>query len=164
MLLIGTLDAQEKVYFDIKTSLEEKTSLLPVELGATLVFSQSNWAGVLELGEDFCIYLKNYRRKVTHNYIYIAMDVELREPGTLKAGKLLSTREIRVKIDRNEDTSLATELYHLIKTGFELSAVDSHNEAVVIGKLVEESALSMYKSIFQKQTIGEYPEAVFASN
>jgi hypothetical protein len=161
-LLTNPLHAQDKVYFDIKTSLEEKRAMLPVELGTTLVLSQSDWAGVLELGEDFCIYLKNYRRKVTRNTIYVAVDIELCKPGTLKAGQLLDSHEIRVKINRDADVSLATELYQMLKSGFEISAASSHNEAIIVGKLVEESVRDMYISLFRKQTNTKAQVTIFA--
>ncbi|MBU0712495.1 hypothetical protein KJ762_10220 [bacterium] len=152
VLLSGIVTAQDRVYFDIKTTFDEKTELLPVELGTTLVFSQSDWAGILELGEDYCIFMRNYRRKETRSAIYISLDIEMRKPGTFKAGDILGTRTIRLKINRDDTVSSATEFYNLIKSGFDISEDDYHNETIIIGKVVEKTAWTLYRSIQGNRT------------
>jgi len=144
--------AQNRVYFDIKTSFDEKTELLLVELGTTLVFAQSDWAGVLEIGEDYCILIRNYRRKETSNAVYITLDVELCQPGTFRAGNILGTHAIRLKIKREDAASTASGFYRLIKSGFDLSDSDFHNEAIIIGKVVEKTAWTLYRSIQGNRT------------
>ena len=152
VLFSGMVTAQDRVYFDIKTTFDEKTDLLPIELGTTLVFSQSDWAGILEIGEDYCIFMRNYRRKETHNAVFISLDIELRNPGTFKAGDILGNRTIRLKINRDDTVSPATEFYHLIKSGFDISEDDYHNETIIIGKVVEKTTWALYRSIQGNRT------------
>ncbi|MBN2601925.1 MAG: hypothetical protein JXR87_08030 [Candidatus Marinimicrobia bacterium] len=152
VLLTGVVTAQEKVYFDIKTTFEEKAELLPVELGTTLVFSQSDWAGILEIGEDYCIFMRNYRRKEINQAVFISLDIELRKPGTFKAGEILGNRTVRLKINRDNTVSSATELYNLVKSGFDISENDYHNETIIIGKVIEKTAWTLYRSIQGNRT------------
>ena len=152
------LVAEERIYFDIKTDIKDKIKLLPIELGTIFMFSQSDWGGVLEIGEDYGLYLRNYQRKKTSSAIYLKMVVELRSPGGWKAGKVLRSQELHLKIKRENTNSSLTDFYNFIKSGFSLSDDTLHYETLIVAKVIEDTAYKLYKSHKEnKSTVSRIP-------
>lgn len=81
------IHAQDHIVIDVKTSVSGKVDLAPVEIGTTVCLSQSDWADVSEVGEDYSLWLKNYERIKRGKDTEAELSVELRTPAFLWSGE-----------------------------------------------------------------------------
>ena len=72
--ILFTSEINAKTYFDIKTKLSEKTDLMAAKAGTMIFIMASDWAGIKEVGEDYSLWLKNYKKKMgtcVPNIVYV---------------------------------------------------------------------------------------------
>jgi hypothetical protein len=86
--------AQRKIFFDVKTRLAEKIALAPIKATTQYFLIESSWAGVVEYGAQYALWLKNLRRDEQKDHVSISLDLELREPQGFSEGKLLASDQI----------------------------------------------------------------------
>jgi hypothetical protein len=95
--------AQGKIFFNVKTKLIEKAKLTHIKNATEYKLLKTEWSGVTELGQEYDLWLKNYRKTESGNNISVRLDIEIRRPGYLKAGELIFTKEIEVSFDVHKD-------------------------------------------------------------
>lgn len=107
------------IKLDIKTALDEKGELKLAKAGLKVYLKQSEWAKVVNLGEDYSVWLTQFRRKLKGNVLRIEMDIELRTPATLDKGEFLDKRHIVDTLDLGEAAKLSTveerEMHHIVQ-------------------------------------------------
>ncbi|MFA4838662.1 MAG: hypothetical protein WC703_04205 [Candidatus Neomarinimicrobiota bacterium] len=150
LILTATASAQGRIYFDIKTSLNDKADLLPIELATTLILAQSRWAGALEIGEDYTLFLKNYQRTERAESALVVLDVELREKSDFRTGKLLKAKRIKLKIDASDQLNQLQDAYQVIRNGLRKTDVRFQSETLSLAKAIEIAAWQMVMNLPEK--------------
>jgi len=139
--------AQGRIYFDIKTSLNDKADLLPIELATTIILTQSRWAGALEIGEDYTLFLKNYQRIERRESMLVSLDVELRGKSDFRTGEVLKAKRIKIKIENKNQTNPIQDVYQLIRNGLRKTDVRFKSETLSIAKAIEIAAWQMVMNL-----------------
>ena len=107
------------IKLDIKTALDQKEKLKLAKAGLKAYLKQSDWAEVVNLSEDYSVWLSQLRRKLKGNIIMIQMDIELRTPATLDKGKFIDKRHIVDTLDLGEAAKLSTveerEMFRIVQ-------------------------------------------------
>jgi len=85
--------------FDLNTFLEEKIQLRFIKISVINNLKNSNWARIVEFGEDYSLWLTNLERYVTGDSIKYEFYIELRTPTMINRGKLSQIRHITVTYD-----------------------------------------------------------------
>lgn len=147
LIVTATASAQGRIYFDIKTSFNDKADLLPIELATTLILTQSRWAGALEIGEDYTLFLKNYQRTERTESALIQIDVELREKSEFRIGKLLKAKRIKLKVDSSDQLNQFEDAYQLIRNGLRKTDVRFQSEVLSIAKAIEIATWQMVMNL-----------------
>jgi hypothetical protein len=147
LIVTATASAQGRIYFDIKTSFNDKADLLPIELATTLILTQSRWAGTLEIGEDYTLFLKNYQRTERTESALIQIDVELREKSEFRIGKLLKAKRIKLKVDSSDQLNQFEDAYQLIRNGLRKTDVRFQSEVLSIAKAIEIATWQMVMNL-----------------
>jgi hypothetical protein len=148
------IHAQDHVVIDVKTSVSGKVDLAPVEIGTTVCLSQSDWADVSEVGEDYSLWLKNYERIKRGKDTEAELSVELRTPAFLRSGSLVATRTVTTTFRKTADGMVLPDTLHwdredlnavrkAIAGELSESATDLRREALFVGTAVCERARSL---------------------
>lgn len=85
--------------FDVKTSMKEKIQLRFIKIATITNLKNSNWARIVEFGEDYSLWLTNLERYDLGDSIKSEFNIELRTPSMINRGKLLQIRHISVIYD-----------------------------------------------------------------
>jgi len=105
-LLACISTAQLKI--DLKTPLEDKEKLKLAKAGLGAFLRQAEWAQVVNVGEDYSVWIKNLKRKFKGNVLHFELDLEVKTAADLTSGKLLSARHIRDSVDLSVVAELKT--------------------------------------------------------
>lgn len=154
LLLPPQIYAQERVAIDVKTTTGGKIDLAPVEVGTTVCLTQSDWAEVSEVGEDYSLWLQNYERMKDGENTRAELAVELRTPAFLRSGSLIATRTVTTTFQKTSDGMVVPDTLHWNQEdlnavreaiGGELSeaASDLKREALIVGTATCEAARSL---------------------
>lgn len=124
LLTSSLLVAQGKVFFDVKTKWAEKSKMTHIKTMFSYKLLNSDWANVTEVGEEYQIWLKNYRKVQDDNVFTTTIDLEIRRPKLLGEGELVEKREVKV----------------VFVTGIDNRRVDTHFELAekILGHISEE--------------------------
>ncbi len=116
-LLACISTAQLKI--DLKTPLEDKEKLKLAKAGLGAFLRQAEWAQVVNVGEDYSVWIKNLKRKFKGNVLHFELDLEVKTAADLTSGKLLSARHIRDSVDLSVVAELKTfekrEMHKLVE-------------------------------------------------
>lgn len=148
------IHAQDPVAIDVKTTMDGKTDLAPVEVGTTVCLNQSDWATVNEIGEDHSLWLKSYKRIKKRENTEARLTIELRTPAFLRSGSFITSRTVATTFRTTPDGMVVPDTLHWNREdlnavweaiGGELSesANDLRREALIVGAAVCESARSL---------------------
>lgn len=111
--------ARAPIKLDIKTALAVKEKSKLAKAGLIAYLKQSDWAKVVNFGEDYSVWIENFRRKLRGNTIQFQLDLELRTQADIGIGKLIVTSHIADTVDLSGVAELKTfeerELYRLIE-------------------------------------------------
>lgn len=99
LLCIYQIPLFSQVYFDVKTTLQEKKEIKIIKSAIMASLKESDWAGITEFKEDYSLWLKNMNRKTIGNNIQTSLIIEVRTPSFLNQGKLLNDIFIEVEFD-----------------------------------------------------------------
>ena len=105
-LLACISTAQLKI--DLKTPLEDKEKLKLAKAGLGAFLRQAEWAQVVNVGEDYSVWIKNLKRRFKGNILHFELDLEVKTAADLTSGKLLSARHIRDSVDLSVVAELKT--------------------------------------------------------
>ncbi len=106
--LFGQSQNETIVKLDVKTLMNEKNALAVSKLGTIQFLNESAWARVVEVGEDYSLWLKNYEIMQADNEITISLDVELRTPAAFRNGRLLESRHIEVSFEATTEGEIVS--------------------------------------------------------
>jgi hypothetical protein len=84
--------AQSRVKLDLKTKWLEKPGLTFIKNGARLILNGSEWAEVVEFGEDYALWLRDCNRIERGDSVMLTFTIELREPSLFDEAELLGSR------------------------------------------------------------------------
>ena len=109
--------SQSKIFLDVKTPFAEKNKLVAAKGGAVYFLKQSRDLGVREIGENYSLWLKNYKSEQRGQQVYIEFDVELRSPAMIRKGRLLASDRVHVqyKLDDKLDGKAFESFEHFKK-------------------------------------------------
>lgn len=93
--LVQNVNAQ--VYLDVKTTSEEKYDLTVYKHGLIQALEATEWAGIADVGENYSVWLYNFRRVRTEDSIYAAIDINLRTPAMFSRGEFIAAATITVR-------------------------------------------------------------------
>jgi hypothetical protein len=96
-LTVSISAAQLKL--DLKTPLEDKEKLKLAKAGLGAYLRQAEWANVVNVGEDYSVWIKNLKRRFKGNTLYFELDLEIKTAADLTSGKLISARHIKDSVD-----------------------------------------------------------------
>ena len=86
--------------FDVKTPFAQKNQLQIVKAGALTTIQGSTWATVIEVGEDYSLWLMDLDRRVSGDSMLVSVLVELRTKAMITRGRLLNSARVVVSYDR----------------------------------------------------------------
>ena len=127
---------EEKTYFDVKTKFAEKTDLMAAKLGTIIFIINSDWAGIKEIGEDYSLWLKNYKRKKEKDTIYVSLDVEIRTPAMFRSGSLLESRKIEVHFKAEDTWQGVKSIIDSVEQEMKNTSQELKKEALFVGEKV----------------------------
>jgi hypothetical protein len=96
-LIASTALSQYKI--DLKTPAGDKEKLRLAKAGLGSYLRQAEWAKVVNVGEDYSVWIKNLNRKFKGNVLYFDVTLEVRTTADVGSGTLLNGRTIRDTID-----------------------------------------------------------------
>ncbi|MBI3005812.1 MAG: hypothetical protein HYY49_10420 [Ignavibacteriales bacterium] len=105
-LLGSTALAQLKI--DLKTPLDDKEKLKLAKAGLGAYLRQAEWVEVVNVGEDYSLWIKNLKRRFKGNTLHFEADLELKTRADLGSGDLVNARHIKDSIDLHEAANLQT--------------------------------------------------------
>jgi hypothetical protein len=146
-VLYTTLPAQDKIYFDIKTESNQKLKMLPIEVGIMFYFMRSDWAGTLELGEDFTLWIINYQKFQSGDLVYVNYIVELRYPSLFRAKELILAKKVNLQYNPNEIEVAEASLLSAIQRKVNILNDDVYREISVVGQATLEVARKMMEEL-----------------
>ena len=138
---------QQKVMFDIKTKQFEKFDFIPIKIATTIILLNSDWAGVIEVGEDYSLWLKNYQRKQVDEEIIISFDVEIRTPAMLRSGSLLTTGKVDYSFNAAEEWEGVKSTREAIERELKDYSEEINTEAKMGGEEVEKCAKMLMQQL-----------------
>ena len=147
MLFMFQVHQDKKIYFDVKTKLAEKSDLTAGKIGTIIFLVESDWAGVREIGEDYSLWLKNYRRKKVKDIVIINLDVEIRTPSMFTSGSLLKSKTIKVAFRAEDDWSGVRSIRDAVERKMRNKSRELQKEALFIGENVVKTAHELIKQI-----------------
>ncbi len=106
--LIFSAVACAQVKIDLKTSVEDKEKLKLAKAGLGAYLRQTEWAQVVNFGEDYSVWIKRLKRRFKGNMLHFEVDLELRTTADVTSGKLLAARHTSDSVDLNEVANLKT--------------------------------------------------------
>lgn len=107
LLLVGDV-AFAQVKIDIKTPVADKEKLKFAKSGLGAYLRQSEWAEVVNVGEDYSVWIKNLKRRFKGNVLHFEVDLELKTNADIGSGKLIDRRHIKDSVDLQEAADLKT--------------------------------------------------------
>ena len=108
LILLGAACAHSQTKLDLKTPLEDKEKLKLAKAGLAAYLQQAEWASIVNLGEDYSVWIKNLKRGFKGNVLMFEVDLELKTQADISTGTLISARHIRDTVDLTETASLKT--------------------------------------------------------
>lgn len=109
VILIPLYSASGQYAFDIKTTVEEKYDLHVAKEGVTAAFEEAPWASVREVGEDYSLWLTDFRRSHEGDSVRVRMTVNLRTPAMLTRGNSIAARRIEASYHWKKATAYAQD-------------------------------------------------------
>ena len=100
--------ARPPIKIDIKTALAVKEKSKLAKAGLIAYLKQSDWAKVVNFGEDYAVWLEKFQRRLRGNTILFQLDLELRTRADIGIGKLIITRHVADTVDLSEVAELRT--------------------------------------------------------
>jgi hypothetical protein len=142
-ILIG----QIKKSFDVKTKLSEKTDLMPAKAGTIIFLLASDWAGIREVGEDYSLWLKNYKRKKENGTITVEFDIEVRTASMIRSGSLLTKEKLKVSFKAEDNWQGVKSITDAVEREMKNKSKEIKKEALFIGEEVEKVLKRMMRRI-----------------
>ena len=105
-LLACVSTAQLKI--DLKTPVEDKEKLKLAKAGLGAFLRQADWAHVVNVGEDYSVWVKNLKRRFKGNILHFELDLEIKTAADLTSGKPVSARHIKDSVDLAAAAELKT--------------------------------------------------------
>lgn len=125
LLISNSLLAQ--ISFDVKTTMEEKKQLHIIKIAVINALKQSNWSRVVEVREDYSLWLTNLQRYSNENFLISEIDLDLRTPAMITHGEHITGVHISVEFDTigisNVHTSNDTLMNALLVKGLSNSGL-----------------------------------------
>ena len=106
--LLFTAGAAAQIKIDLKTPVEDKEKLKLAKAGLGAYLRQVEWAKVVNVGEDYSVWIKKLKRRFKGNMLHFEVDLELKTAADLGSGKPISARHIKDSVDLNEAANLKT--------------------------------------------------------
>lgn len=97
-----------QIKIDLKTPIDDKEKLKLAKSGLGAYLRQVEWAKVVNVGEDYSVWIKNLKRRFKGNVLHFEVDLELKTTADLGSGKLIDARHIKDSVDLNEAANLKT--------------------------------------------------------
>ncbi|MEK6565272.1 MAG: hypothetical protein AABZ41_01050 [Bacteroidota bacterium] len=98
--------AQLKI--DLKTPVQDKEKLKLAKAGLGAFLRQADWAHVVNVGEDYSVWIKNLKRRFKGNILHFELDLEIKSAADLTSGKPVSVRHIKDSVDLAAAAELKT--------------------------------------------------------
>jgi len=117
LIIVSPGFSQKKTLLDVKTPLLEKSSLMAAKAGTIYFITQSADLGVREAGEDYALWMKNYKSRQNGKKITIEYTIELRSPAMFRKGRLIASESLKVtyRLDEKREGGLFKSFDHFKK-------------------------------------------------
>lgn len=145
VILLGS--AGFAVTVDIKTKFVEKSEITAIKIGATY-WLEKNGIMVVNIGEDFAVWLKNLERKfISENEYSYSLIISLSYPTSFVEKRTISEEKIQFKIFVDEPVKGEEEtLNRRLKRQFLKLKDRLKKEAYIGGMIVAASMMKLLKS------------------
>ena len=107
----------------------------------------SDWAGIKEVGEDYSLWLKNYKKKIENSTITIEFDIEIRTAALLRSGSLLAEDKVKISFKSEEDWHGVESITKAIEMEMKNKSREIKKEALFIGAEVEKVLKRIIKKV-----------------
>jgi hypothetical protein len=120
LFCLMVIDAHAVLKLDIKTKMGDKRAFQVAKAGLIAYIKQNgDWAKVVEIKEDYSVWIKNFNKKFSKDSLIISLDLELHTPAMFTEGKLISKVHIIDTIDlanvSKDNTMEDKEMYSLVE-------------------------------------------------
>jgi hypothetical protein len=124
IIIILFSSSYPQIKFDVKTLMDEKIQLRFIKLAVINNLKNSNWAKIVEFGEDYSLWLTDLERYDLGDSIKSEFIIELRTPSMINRGKLLQIKHISVtydtsgiyQVNENDDTLITNLLVQSLQS------------------------------------------------
>lgn len=98
VLQLAPATTSRAVDVDVKTKWKEKRELMASKAGLIAYINASRWGRVVEFGEDYAVWILDYRRHVGRGQVAVEMTLELHRPTAAwrKQSNYLTGQRVRV--------------------------------------------------------------------
>jgi hypothetical protein len=146
LILVFGGDVGFSVSVDIKTKFVEKSEITALKVGATY-WLEKNGIMVVNIGEDFAVWLKNLERKfVTENEYSYSLTVSLSYPTSFVEKQIIKEETVQFEIFVNEPIKEQEEgLDQRLRRQFSKIKDRLKKEAYIGGMIVAASILKLLK-------------------
>lgn len=94
---------KNKYALDVKTKYSEKMSLSSTKNGLIAHLESSNWATVVETGENYSVWIKDLKRVQTSQTVNIQFTFSLNTPAMFTDGDVIKTRSFNLTLQITDD-------------------------------------------------------------
>jgi hypothetical protein len=123
----------QKILFDVKTMMQEKEALHVIKVAVINALDNSKWAGTIEVGENYSLWLTNARRETVGDSMISAIDFDLRTPAMFTRGKHILSKHVEVAFNTqglsNEPTIDTVAMIFLNKAVEKMQIIGSITES-----------------------------------
>lgn len=102
---VMTCISSAQVKIDLKTSFAEKQELTYIKAAAKSALNGCNMFVIREIGEDYSLWIKEPRERLTEKGLVVELRLELRTAAAFTNGRLLNERLIAFVLERDRDYS-----------------------------------------------------------
>ena len=135
--------AQEPIRLDVKTRLGDKADLSPTHIGAAAHLATVGWVETVEFGEDFSVWLLDYRKVLRGDTTVVALGVELRTPAFIRSGSTLAVAEVAVPFRAHSLWAGVNSIRDAIERQLRNSKQEIRAEAALVGGRVADVVVVM---------------------
>ncbi len=144
-------NANAKTRIDVKSKMEDKIDITAAKNGIISYLKSSKWAKVVEVGEDYSLWIKAYEKNYDESFCVINLTLELRTASMFTDGKLIEKKIVNVTYSQTDEyyeevlTQAPKEKSLLTKLLKDEDDPDLFVEALVVGKKCEAIIKEMVK-------------------
>ncbi len=138
---------QGKIFFDVKSKWAEKAKLYHIKIGTEILLLKSEWASVTEIGAEYALWIRNFKKIENGSSVTIELDIEIRQPAGFTEGKLLANEHIECSFDLDNELKRPKDHIELFRQKLKNVSTSVLLEANVVSEHIYMRIMELVKKL-----------------